>query len=147
MNKEYLEELLGKLSDDVEIIVIKEKKDINKIPEDILKTWERVTFKDRVLVFKRKLWKGIKVVTTIWMISLTFFPEIIPTPIQATKFISKSATELYANIDFSFPFHENLPDKPPVEFSGFNATGSVTEGATYTVPSTGLSPETFKAIT
>lgn len=147
MNKDDLEKLLGKLPDDVQIIEIKTADDIKYFPKDILEEAERVTTKDSVIVFLRRMWKGVKRVGTVWVVALALFPEIAPTPIKVIQVAAPKIQQVVAKIDFSFPYEENLGNRPFIEFPNLPPSGTQIMGTTYQVPPIGISPDEFDSLT
>ena len=98
MNSRDLIHILGKLPEDVQIIEIDSVEKAIFVPKAIIEDCERIKAEDWVYFIYRKA----KVVVSVWVVAITLFPSLIPTPERLIQVATEAAPTILAQIDWSF---------------------------------------------
>ncbi len=124
---------LGQLAPNATITITT---DINDVPVVFRYQAERLTLKDRIILFLRNPKKIITTVFVIWGMGLQFAPEWTPTFPKALTYAYDIGQTLFNSMDLSFPYHYDDTPLQQFVFSDMNANGEYLSGSTYSVPVT-----------
>lgn len=137
---EELQAQLGDLDPKAKVIWVESE---DEMPVLLSKHAETLSVGKYLFKFLRN--KAKKIILIYGML-LSFFPELVPTPMQIAKTIYDHTPQIIASIDFSFPYPVPDTQKPWISFPDTLPNGSSHIGATYYASGSGIAPQVYQTL-